>query len=116
MDVQQLTFELQDNEMKVPVLHKEPHPLEKAVCDTACDFRELFQSLDFEEIHNHNSMAICGDCLKVLGQMKECSVHLIFADAPYNIGKNFGNNRDHWDTDEEYLLWCQDHAVFSDIT
>lgn len=108
MDVQQLTFELQDNEMKVPVLHKEPHPLEKAVCDTACDFRELFQSLDFEEIHNHNSMAICGDCLKVLGQMKECSVHLIFADAPYNIGKNFGNNRDHWDTDEEYLLWCQE--------
>ncbi|MCI8335402.1 MAG: adenine-specific DNA-methyltransferase [Lachnospiraceae bacterium] len=94
--------------MKVPVLHKEPHPLEKAVCDTACDFRELFQSLDFEEIHNHNSMAICGDCLKVLGQMKECSVHLIFADAPYNIGKNFGNNRDHWDTDEEYLLWCQE--------
>ena len=49
MDVQQLTFELQDNEMKVPVLHKEPHPLEKAVCDTACDFRELFQSLDLKK-------------------------------------------------------------------
>ncbi len=74
---------------------------------TAYDFEDLFQSLDFEEIHNHNSMAICGDCLQVLAQMKERSVDLIFADAPYNIGKNFGNNQDRWDTKEEYLLWCE---------
>lgn len=73
----------------------------------ACDFEGLFQSLDFEEIHNHNSMAVCGDCLNILEQMKGCSVHLIFADAPYNLGKNFGNNRDRWSTDEEYLLWCR---------
>ena len=35
----------------------------------ACDFEGLFQSLDFEEMHNHNSMAVCGDCLNILEQM-----------------------------------------------
>ncbi len=31
---------------------------------------------------------------------------LIFADPPYNIGKNFNGVADKWTTDEEYLTWC----------
>lgn len=60
------------------------------------DFDKMFISKDgFEETHNHNSMAILGDSLAVLRQIKSSSVNLIFADAPYNIGKDFGNNYDH---------------------
>ncbi len=34
------------------------------------------------------------------------SVDLIFADPPYNIGKNFNGHIEKWDTEEEYLNWC----------
>lgn len=71
-------------------------------------FNELFTDRDgLVEAHNHNSMAICGDCLDVLRRMKPGSVKLIFADAPYNIGKDFGNNQDRWETVEGYIEWCK---------
>lgn len=73
------------------------------------DFDTVFSSKEsFEETHNHNSMAILGDSLTVLRQMKSGSVNLIFADAPYNIGKNFGNNTDRWDSVADYVNWCKE--------
>lgn len=72
------------------------------------DFSELFViSHNFEEVHNHNSMAVLGDSIQVLRAMQSNSVNLIFADAPYNIGKDFGNNTDKWDTVEDYIEWCK---------
>lgn len=62
---------------------------------------------EFQEIHNHNSMAILGDSLEVLKKMKDKSVNLIFADAPYNIGKDFGNNQDKWESVKSYIDWCK---------
>lgn len=71
-------------------------------------FEQLFiDTIDAEEIHNHNSMAICGDSLQIMKQMKNGSVKLIFADAPYNIGKDFGNNSDKWETVQQYTDWCK---------
>ncbi|MCI9411261.1 MAG: adenine-specific DNA-methyltransferase [Eubacterium sp.] len=58
-------------------------------------------------MNNNNSMAILGDSLSVLKKMKERSVQLIFADAPYNIGKDFGNNSDKWESVQAYLEWCK---------
>ena len=52
-------------------------------------------------------MIILGDCLNVLKQIKNNSIDLIFADAPYNIGKDFGNNKDKWNSVEEYISWCK---------
>ena len=52
-------------------------------------------------------MVILGDCLNVLKQIKNNSIDLIFADAPYNIGKDFGNNKDKWNTVEDYISWCK---------
>lgn len=72
-----------------------------------CDFFRLFHNVNFEEIHNRHSMTILGNSLEVLAQMKDKTVNLIFADAPYGIGKNFGNNRDKWETVEEYTNWCK---------
>ena len=63
--------------------------------------------MDFEELHNGQSMAILGDSLNVLSQMKSKSVNLIFSDAPYNIGKDFGNNSDKWESADSYISWCK---------
>ena len=35
------------------------------------------------------------------------SVDLVFADPPYNIGKQFGAMSDRWPSDENYADWCQ---------
>jgi len=67
-----------------------------------------------EEVHFHmkkfekeNHTIFWGDALEVLrGQVKDNSIDLIFADPPYNIGKNFGGLRDEWASDEAYLKWC----------
>jgi len=50
---------------------------------------------------------IWGDVIEVLSDyLPDKSVDLIFADPPYNIGKNFNGRKDKWKSDEEYLNWC----------
>lgn len=94
MSMQQLSLDLKNNDEIESV--------------SPFDFQKIFlDKINFEEIHNHNAMAILGNCLEILKKIQDNSVHLIFADAPYNIGKNFGNNIDHWDTVELYIDWCK---------
>lgn len=57
------------------------------------------------------SCILLGDSLKILKSIKDRSVDLIFADPPYNIGKDFGNNIDKWETKESYLDWCKSWIV-----
>lgn len=72
------------------------------------DFKKLFlKELDEEYMCNNNSMAILGESISVLKNMKDKSVQLIFADAPYNIGKDFGNNSDKWENIQDYISWCK---------
>lgn len=66
----------------------------------------LFNEICFECLHSDDSMVILGDCIDVLSRMKEQSVDLIFADPPYNLGKDFGNNSDNWSDRKNYLEWC----------
>jgi len=48
-----------------------------------------------------------GDALQVLpGEISDASIDLIFADPPYNIGKDFNGRKDKWASDEEYHEWC----------
>lgn len=50
---------------------------------------------------------IWGDAIEVLSkEIEDNSIDLIFADPPYNIGKNFNGFKDKWETDEQYLEWC----------
>lgn len=71
-------------------------------------FNNLFKNrLLVNEMHNHNSMVILGDCMQVMQNMTSKSVNLIFADAPYNIGKDFGNDSDKWNSVDAYILWCE---------
>jgi adenine-specific DNA-methyltransferase len=51
---------------------------------------------------------VYGDALLLLEQVVEDgSVNLIFADPPYNIGKQFGQFTDRWESDADYAAWCQ---------
>ena len=59
----------------------------------------FFGSSDNKIIH--------GDALQALSEcISDNSVDLVFADPPYNIGKNFAGCLDKWDSDESYLHWC----------
>lgn len=49
---------------------------------------------------------IHGDALEALEKIPDNSVDLIFADPPYNIGKNFSGHKDKWATEDDYLDWC----------
>ncbi|MDD4067632.1 MAG: adenine-specific DNA-methyltransferase [Bacteroidales bacterium] len=59
-----------------------------------------------EILGNENHKIIHGDSLEALKGIPDNSVDLIFADPPYNIGKNFNGHKEKWSTDEEYLNWC----------
>ncbi len=72
------------------------------------DFSTLFTDItNIEYLSNGHSMAICADSLVVLKKIKDKSINLIFADAPYNIGKDFGNNVDKWENVNSYIIWCK---------
>ena len=47
------------------------------------------------------------DALAGLKQLPASSAQIIIADPPYNIGKDFGNNKDDMEF-EDYLEWCDE--------
>ena len=60
-----------------------------------------------EALEKGNHLIIWGDALEALSsQIPDDSVDLIFADPPYNIGKNFNGRKDKWISEEVYLEWC----------
>lgn len=46
------------------------------------------------------------DCLDVLPEIEGQSVDLVFADPPFNLGKDYGNGRSDSLMPEEYIRWC----------
>ncbi|MBC1284557.1 adenine-specific DNA-methyltransferase [Listeria booriae] len=60
---------------------------------------------DFEHMSDDHSILLLGDSLDLMKSMSSNSIDLIFADEPYNIGKNFGNNQDIWESKNEYISW-----------
>ncbi len=59
-----------------------------------------------EVFGDENYRIIHGDAVIALSNLPDESVDLIFADPPYNIGKDFSGRKDKWDSEEEYLKWC----------
>jgi site-specific DNA-methyltransferase (adenine-specific) len=48
-----------------------------------------------------------GDCLQLLAEIGDDSVHCVFADPPFNLNKQYGNGfRDQWERGA-YLDWCR---------
>lgn len=67
---------------------------------------ELFNNMNFEYLKSDVSLVIFNDCIETLKEIKDKTIDLIFADPPYNLGKDFGNNSDSWNDRQEYLKWC----------
>lgn len=104
IDVQQMKFDLflNEDDRRNP----EIQPTQQM---NAFDFWSVFMNdLEIESLYNHNSMAILGDSITVLKKIRSKTINLIFADAPYNIGKFFGNNIDRWESIPSYVTWCQE--------
>lgn len=60
-----------------------------------------------EVFQNNNHSIIHGDALQVLKEkIDDNSIDLIFADPPYNIGKNFNGFKEKWAKDNDYIDWC----------
>lgn len=70
-------------------------------------FEEIKQIKFGTSMSNDNSLVILDNCIKALKKIPSNSIDLIFADPPYNIGKDFGNNKDKWNSTKEYIDWCK---------
>ncbi len=46
------------------------------------------------------------DCLNILPKIKDEIADVIFADPPFNLGKDYGNKSNDSLADSEYLNWC----------
>lgn len=48
-----------------------------------------------------------GDALETLrNEVETASVDLVFVDPPYNIGKQFSDFHDKWDSEDSYVIWA----------
>lgn len=47
------------------------------------------------------------DCLEVMRQLSDESVDLVFADPPFNLGKDYGAGIDDLLDEDHYLAWCE---------
>ena len=54
---------------------------------------------------DEGAIILQGDSMELMKHMESNSIDLIFADEPYNIGKDFGNNKDIWNTKDDYISW-----------
>ena len=59
-----------------------------------------------EILGNYKHKIFFGDVLEALKMLPDNSIDLIFADTPYNIGKNFNGKIEKWETEDNYLEWC----------
>ena len=46
------------------------------------------------------------DCMEILPCVKDETIDTIFADPPFNLGKQYGKNTNDLRPDEEYISWC----------
>lgn len=74
---------------------------------TNMTFEEMRNVKYSKSLSNDNSIVILGNCLDNLKKINSNSIDLIFADPPYNIGKDFGNNKDKWKNTNDYIEWCK---------
>lgn len=49
-----------------------------------------------------------GDCLDIIAGLGSDKIDLIFADPPFNLGKDYGGDFNDLLDDDQYLDWCKD--------
>ena len=59
-----------------------------------------------KELSNESVTIYLGDVLECFSKIADQSIDLVFADPPYNIGKDFGSSDDNLE-EEQYLEWMR---------
>lgn len=60
---------------------------------------------DSSDLSDCRNKIICGDAFEILGKLPEKTFDLLFADPPYNLTKNFGENSFKQISDADYETW-----------
>ena len=47
------------------------------------------------------------DCMEVLPYVKDAVIDTVFADPPFNLGKQYGKNSNDLRSESEYIDWCR---------
>jgi site-specific DNA-methyltransferase (adenine-specific) len=63
------------------------------------------------DVKDFRNKTICGDAFEILGKLPEKSFDLLFADPPYNLTKNFGENSFRQTSLDEYEAWLDSWLV-----
>jgi len=72
------------------------------------DVRKFLKKKEVIPYYNSDLGALFkGDCMKYLPSIKDEVVDAIFADPPFNLGKEYGTNTNDNIPDPDYLEWCR---------
>lgn len=101
--------------MSVRTPRKSNQPRFKWTSGTLFDHRPFFKRLPKETPPAHRTelgTLFAADCLQVLPHVKDQVIDTVFADPPFNLGKEYGKKTDDLRPEGEYLSWC--HAWLSE--
>lgn len=77
--------------------------------DGTFDVRSIFkEDSSLQPVHTTSLGALfSNDCMDILPRIKDAVVDTIFADPPFNLGKEYGDKCNDLRPDDEYLNWCK---------
>ena len=82
-------------------------PISLPAINKQSNFCGIINTTNVECKCDNNHLIMLGDSIDLLQRIRTNTIDLIFADPPYNIGKVFGNNKDKWETTNDYITWCK---------
>ena len=79
--------------------------IELSEAETAIYRERVFFFDETTDLSETRDKIICGDAFQVLKKLPFENFDLLFADPPYNLTKNFGENRFRQTSLDEYEIW-----------
>ena len=99
-----------------PIPNKVRAPRNRTITLDPSELESLRNGLVFasgiEPIDAHDRV-ICGDSFSVLKRLPAASFDLLFADPPYNLNKEFGQESFHQRSPDEYEAWLKSWLLLS---
>src|SRR5215213_6833250 len=87
---------------------KQRAPRNRTLDLSAEEIAHYRERLVFEEdLSDFQNKIICGDAFQILKKLPANTFDLLFADPPYNLTKNFGENSFKQTSLDEYEAWLE---------
>ena len=75
--------------------------------DKPWNYKILFKGKITPVLNTPMGVLIEEDCIRILSKIKSESVDMVFADPPFNLGKEYGNKVNDKLPDEKYVAFCR---------